>query len=148
MIKRRQFLINTGLALGAIAIAPSFAFESKKRNIGIQLYTLRESLPKNVKGVLEQIGKVGFNEVETYGYSPTKPQNVQGVIALADQMDENMGGFQCIPELYRNYDTWKLTQPEDRDRFKPNTTGLEDKFVKLRNELDILFQSSRSRRRV
>ena len=72
MIKRRQFLINTGLALGAIAIAPSFAFESKKRNIGIQLYTLRESLPKNVKGVLEQIGKVGFNEVETYGYSPTK----------------------------------------------------------------------------
>lgn len=72
MIKRRQFLINTGLALGAIAIAPSFAFESKKRTIGIQLYTMRESLPKNVKGVLEQIGKVGFNEVETYGYSPTK----------------------------------------------------------------------------
>lgn len=31
-------------------------------------------------------------------YDPeTKPQNTQGVLALADQNDENMGGFQCIP---------------------------------------------------
>ena len=43
-----------------------------------------------------------------WDYDPeTKPQNVQGVLALADQDDENMGGFQCIPELYRTYDTWK-----------------------------------------
>ena len=70
MIKRRTFLINAGLALGGLVIAPSFAFESKKRAIGIQLWTMRDSLPKNVKGVLAQIGKVGFTEVETYGYSP------------------------------------------------------------------------------
>ena len=69
MIKRRDFLINTGMALGALAIAPSFAFASNKRAIGIQLYTLRDSLPKNVKGVLEQVGKAGFTEVETYGFS-------------------------------------------------------------------------------
>lgn len=61
----------------------------------------------------------------------TKPQNVQGVLALADQHDKNMGGFQCIPWLYRNYDSWKLTQPEDRDHFQPDTTGLEDKIVKV-----------------
>lgn len=67
-----------------------------------------------------------------WDYDPeTKPQNVQGVLALADQKDENMGGFQCIPWLYRNYDTWKLTQPEDRDRFKPDITGLEDKLIKV-----------------
>ena len=79
-----------------------------------------------------------------WDYDPeTKPQNVQGVIALADQMDENMGGFQCIPELYRNYDTWKLTQPEDRDRFKPDTNGLEDKFVKVvLNAGDLLIFNS------
>lgn len=68
-----------------------------------------------------------------WDYDPeTKPQNVQGVLALADQEDENMGGFQCIPELYRTYDTWKLTQPADRDRFKPDITGLEDKLVKVK----------------
>lgn len=70
MIKRRDFLISTGLALGAIAIAPSFAFATKKKSIGIQLWTLRDTLPKDVKGVLAQVGKIGFNEVETFGYSP------------------------------------------------------------------------------
>ncbi|NND32609.1 MAG: phytanoyl-CoA dioxygenase [Saprospiraceae bacterium] len=67
-----------------------------------------------------------------WDYDPdTKPQNVQGVLALADQTDENMGGFQCIPELFRTYDTWKLSQPEGRDRFKPDITGFEDKIVKV-----------------
>jgi sugar phosphate isomerase/epimerase len=69
MIKRRAFLINGGLALGALALAPSLAFAAKRRNIGLQLYTLREALPKDVKGVLEQISKAGYNEVETYGFS-------------------------------------------------------------------------------
>lgn len=67
-----------------------------------------------------------------WDYDPeTKPQNVQGVLALADQMDENMGGFQCIPELFRTYETWKLSQPEDRNRFQPDTKGFEDKLVKV-----------------
>lgn len=66
-----------------------------------------------------------------WDYDPeTKPQNVQGVLALADQEDENMGGFQCIPELFRTYDTWKLTQPSDRNKFQPDIKGFEDKFVK------------------
>ncbi|WP_413998372.1 sugar phosphate isomerase/epimerase family protein [Flavobacterium sp. W1B] len=69
MIKRRTFLINSGLALGAIALAPSLAFSSKNKNIGLQLYTLRESFPSNVKMVLEQVAKAGFKEVETYGFS-------------------------------------------------------------------------------
>jgi hypothetical protein len=77
-----------------------------------------------------------------WDYDPeTKPQNVQGVLALADQNDENMGGFQCIPELFRNYDTWKLTQPEDRDRFKPDTTGFTLTKVKL-NAGDLLIFNS------
>ncbi|MCF6141257.1 sugar phosphate isomerase/epimerase [Flavobacterium sp. K77] len=70
MNKRREFLINTSLALGALAIAPSFAFEAKRKAIGIQLWTLRDTLPKDVKGVLAQVGKAGFTEVETFGYAP------------------------------------------------------------------------------
>lgn len=79
-----------------------------------------------------------------WDYDPeTRPQNVQGVLALADQTDENMGGFQCIPWLYRNYDTWKLTQPEDRDHFQPDVTGLEDKIVKVKLEAgDLLIFNS------
>jgi ectoine hydroxylase-related dioxygenase (phytanoyl-CoA dioxygenase family) len=79
-----------------------------------------------------------------WDYDPeTRPQNVQGVIALADQMDESMGGFQCVPWLYRNYDTWKLTQPEDRHRFQPNLDSLQDKLVKVLMEAgDLLIFNS------
>lgn len=79
-----------------------------------------------------------------WDYDPeTRPQNVQGVLALADQTDENMGGFQCIPWLYRNYDGWKQSQPADRDRFKPDISGLEDKLVKVSLEAgDLLIFNS------
>jgi hypothetical protein len=78
-----------------------------------------------------------------WDYDPeTKPQNVQGVLALADQTDENMGGFQCIPELYRSYDSWKLSQPEDRDHFKPDTTGFEMVKVGLEAGDLLIFNST------
>lgn len=79
-----------------------------------------------------------------WDYDPeTKPQNVQGVLALSDQTDENMGGFQCIPWLYRNYNDWKLSQPEDRDHFQPDISGLEDKLVKVPMEAgDLLIFNS------
>lgn len=78
-----------------------------------------------------------------WDYDPeTRPQNVQGVLALADQTDENMGGFQCIPDLYRNYDTWKLTQPADRNRFRPDTTGFDLVKVKMEAGDLLIFNST------
>ncbi|MDG1921124.1 MAG: phytanoyl-CoA dioxygenase family protein [Flavobacteriaceae bacterium] len=79
-----------------------------------------------------------------WDYDPeTKPQNVQGVIALSDQTDVYMGGFQCIPWLYQNYERWKLTQPQDRNRFQPDITGLEDKIEKVALEAgDLLIFNS------
>lgn len=78
-----------------------------------------------------------------WDYDPeTKPQNVQGVLALADQDDENMGGFQCVPELFRTYDTWKLTQPDDRNHFQPDVTGFEIVKVKMNAGDLLIFNSS------
>jgi hypothetical protein len=77
-----------------------------------------------------------------WDYDPeTNPVNVQGVLALADQTDENMGGFQCIPELFRTYDTWKLSQPADRDHFKPDTTGFDIVKVKMEAGDLLIFNS-------
>lgn len=77
-----------------------------------------------------------------WDYDPeTRPQNVQGVLALADQTDETMGGFQCVPELYRTYDSWKLTQPDDRDHYKPDTTGFTIEKVKLEAGDLLIFNS-------
>ncbi|WP_373059578.1 TIM barrel protein [Zunongwangia sp. H14] len=70
MIHRRTFLKQSGLALAATTLLPGSIFAgNSKHNVGLQLYSLRESLPQDVKGTLEKIAKVGFNEVETYGYS-------------------------------------------------------------------------------
>ncbi len=78
-----------------------------------------------------------------WDYDPeTKPQNVQGVLALADQTDENMGGFQCVPELFRTYDTWKLTQSANRDHFKPDITGFELVKVKMEAGDLLIFNST------
>jgi len=79
-----------------------------------------------------------------WDYDPdTKPQNVQGVLALEDQTDLSMGGFQCIPWLYKNYNLWKKSQPKNRDRFKPDVSGLEDQIVKVPLEAgDLLIFNS------
>ncbi|MCZ4224607.1 sugar phosphate isomerase/epimerase family protein [Pedobacter rhodius] len=57
------------MAAAAAFLIPSFAFAADKKVVGLQLYSLREDLPKDVKGVLEKVGKAGFKEVETYGFS-------------------------------------------------------------------------------
>ncbi|MEU4918104.1 phytanoyl-CoA dioxygenase family protein [Streptomyces parvus] len=46
------------------------------------------------------------------------PQRVQGIIALNDTRPET-GGFQCCPELFRQFDAWKVAQPADRDPLRP-----------------------------
>jgi len=67
-----------------------------------------------------------------WDYDPdTKPQNVQGVLALCDQTDPDMGGFQCIPWLFQNYESWRATQPDDRDPFQPDLKGLKVKIKKV-----------------
>jgi len=70
-----------------------------------------------------------------------KPVNVQGVLALNDQTDPNMGGFQCIPELYRQFDDWVQTQPTDRDPFKPDTSGFTIEKIALETGDLIIWDS-------
>lgn len=58
------------MAAAAALLVPSFACMSNdKRAIGLQLYSLRDELPKDVKGTIEKVAKAGFKEVETYGFS-------------------------------------------------------------------------------
>lgn len=71
MIQRRTFLLKSGLALAATAFMPSMVFScANNRSIGLQLYSLRESIGQDIKGTIKKIAEIGFKEVETYGYSP------------------------------------------------------------------------------
>jgi len=68
---RRKFLqLGGSLTLGAF-LAPSLMnfFESdakKLKKYGIQLYTLRDVLPADPKGVLKQLAGFGYTQIESY----------------------------------------------------------------------------------
>ncbi|MES2266264.1 MAG: sugar phosphate isomerase/epimerase [Bacteroidota bacterium] len=69
MISRRTFLAQAGIASAGMVLAPSLLSAKSLNGIGIQLYSLRDQLPKDPKGVLAKIAKAGYKEVETFGYS-------------------------------------------------------------------------------
>lgn len=52
------------------------------------------------------------------------PVSVQGVLSLVD-VNEETGGFQCVPEFFKTFDEWKERQPADRDGFKPDVSGFD-----------------------
>ena len=52
-----------------------------------------------------------------------QPIGVQGVLSLQKQ-DGDVGGFQCIPDLFHRFDEWLKTQPAGRDPMHPDTTCL------------------------
>jgi len=74
MNNRRSFLQQASLLLTAAALSPVFlsraaSIENPFRKIGIQLFTLRDLLTKDVAGTIAHIAKIGYNQVETYyGY--------------------------------------------------------------------------------
>ncbi|MGZ3881032.1 MAG: sugar phosphate isomerase/epimerase, partial [Flavisolibacter sp.] len=72
-MKRRQFIQTTGIAAtgllvsGYIPACKSSSISKDVRNkFGLQLYTLRDVLPKDPKGVLTQVASFGYKQVESY----------------------------------------------------------------------------------
>ena len=73
MQKRRTFIKTSTAALAAAMILPGKMLGNKERkNIGIQLYTLREMAEDDFEGVLEIISNIGYKTVEAAGYSNRK----------------------------------------------------------------------------
>lgn len=67
-MKRRQFIQTTALAASTAMVMPSFSFIEKKV-IGLQLYTLRDVILSDVKGIIKQVSDFGYKKIETYGYN-------------------------------------------------------------------------------
>jgi sugar phosphate isomerase/epimerase len=69
MTTRRTFLAQAGLISAGVLIAPELLKANTKPIAGLQLYSLRDQLPKDVKGVIAKVARAGYKEVETFGYS-------------------------------------------------------------------------------
>ena|ERR1035437_338165 len=74
MYQRRDFLkiAATGIALTAVSekilgFRSSSLFGSENiKEFGLQLYTLRDVLPKDPKGVLKQVAEMGYKQIESF----------------------------------------------------------------------------------
>ncbi len=74
--KRRDFLKWGTQIVAGVAIAPvacklmpkekTAATNAALKTFGLQLYTLREDLPKDPKGILKQVASFGYKQIEGY----------------------------------------------------------------------------------
>lgn len=71
-MQRKEFLQMAGMGLISSQFSPSFLMASlestlakKQGKIGLQLYTLRNEIEKDIKGTLQKVAKMGYLGVET-----------------------------------------------------------------------------------
>lgn len=70
MTTRRTFLTQAGLVSAACFVKPSLLKAAASDKVaGLQLYSLRDQLPKDVKGVIAKVAEAGYKQVETFGYN-------------------------------------------------------------------------------
>ena len=91
--------------------------------------------PKKIKG-----NPNGFIHWDADTSLRPLPIGVQGVLSLKKQ-DGDVGGFQCIPELFANFDDWVKTQPADRDPMHPDTAGLKIANIEMEAGDLLIFNS-------
>lgn len=75
-MKRRQFLQTTGIAATGLLVSgylpackSSAISKDVKNKFGLQLYTLRDVLPQDPKGVLTQVASFGYKQIESYEHA-------------------------------------------------------------------------------
>lgn len=67
MTTRRTFIQQAGLLTAGLVINTS-SFSKQRQTIGLQLYSLRDEILKDVSGVIGKVANAGYKDVETFGY--------------------------------------------------------------------------------
>lgn len=72
LIRRREFIQQSGALMATTLMTfPDFAMTpAKKYKMGIQLFTVRAPLAKDVSGTIKKVAAIGYEDSETYGFDP------------------------------------------------------------------------------
>ena len=92
---RRGFLKDVSATVACLALAGNSRFASAtplSLPLGLQLYSVREQLPKDYEGTLKQLGQLGFQEVEAAGFYNHDATQVSAAMKNA--------GLRCVSAHY------------------------------------------------
>ena len=132
-MNRRDFLRTTvtGFAIGAMSSQfPESLFASPYgKPVGLQLYTVRDQLDKDVAGTIQQVAKVGYKDVEIYSLYGKSPAEFLKI--LNDNGITASSGHYLLPDVKTKWDQRvedaqalglkymvnAILEPEDRKSF-------------------------------
>ena len=79
---RRTFLATLGAAALTLAARRPIPLISRRRlkRIGLQLYTVRDEMAKDVPKTLERVAQIGYREVEFAGYFKHTPHEIHELL--------------------------------------------------------------------
>jgi sugar phosphate isomerase/epimerase len=92
---RRSFLKTASASAACAAVwngAPWLMANAMDLPLGLQLYSVRDLLPKDYEGTLRQLGVMGYREVEAAGFFDRSPSQVK------QSMDH--AGLRCVSAHY------------------------------------------------
>jgi sugar phosphate isomerase/epimerase len=73
---RREFLKTSALGVAGFSLLSNDLWAGPKkpmpRNIGVQLWSVRDDMNKDARGTLEKVAKMGYKQVEGFGYADGK----------------------------------------------------------------------------
>ena len=122
-MNRRQFINKSAAVLAAGSLianqeifAASAAPKLNKGRIGIQLYSVRDDLPKDFEGTLKKLSNIGYSQIETYGFNGDKFLNritMKELSVLVNGMGMSIASTHCGSRMLPDdtnapeWDNWK-----------------------------------------
>src|SRR5579884_1744214 len=133
LTNRRDFLRTTaaGAAVATFSVRfPKSLFASPYgKPVGLQLYTLRDQLEKDVAGTIQQVAKIGYKDVEIYSLYVKSPNEFSKI--LSDNGITASSGHYLLPMVKTGFEKHvedakalglkymvnAILQPEERKSF-------------------------------
>ncbi len=72
MLSRRNFIKDAGICSAGLILSSSSLIERPAPGLGLQMYTVREVIDKNVAGTIARIAKIGYKKLEIGSYTNDK----------------------------------------------------------------------------
>jgi sugar phosphate isomerase/epimerase len=143
MISRRTFVRQAGAAASGLAFPVLPA--RRRYKLGLQLFTMRAAMARDVEGTLERVAGMGYEEVETYGFDPegiryyglpaaafaqrlrdhklTSPSGHYDLNRFVSSPVDDLARYvdRCVEgahALGQDYITWPLLDPDSRTTLK------------------------------